>query len=278
MYYVEGFSQQEIAAISNVHCDTIQKLFWEQRWILRDKQKPKTIGDIDLERSEYQRKRRQTLKDARARIFGTKCYACHSEKNPIEKSLHLHLKDGTEHDRNLFRSLKRLESLYPDDWVPLCDRCHLGIHMLMKAFGVDWARIEIFLEGRKKTSNIPKETLDLPIVDTPTSKDFKKLGQDFEVTIDNCTGIDENDHGFFRVFPNPASNYLNIDFDAAQAGKCRLSILNILGHIMYTDHNISIQSDHSLRINLEDYPEGIYIIRILTDQNVICQKKIIKVN
>ena len=104
------------------------------------------------------------------------------------------------------------------------------------------------------------------------------LSEDFEVTIDNCTGIDENDHGFFRVFPNPASNYLNIDFDAAQAGKCRLSILNILGHIMYTDHNISIQSDHSLRINLEDYPEGIYIIRILTDQNVICQKKIIKVN
>lgn len=184
LYYIEGFSQQEIAALSSVHCDTIQKLFWEQEWIPRDKQKPKIIGEIDLERREYQKTRRQNLKDARVRIFGTKCYACHSENNPIEKSLHLHLKDGTKHDRNLFRTLKRLESLNPDDWAPLCDRCHLGIHMLMKVFGFDWARIEIFLERRKKASGIPKETLDLPDEDTPTSKEFEELGPDFEGTID----------------------------------------------------------------------------------------------
>ena len=185
LYYIEGFSQQEIAAISSVHCDTIQKLFWEKEWIPRDKQKPKAIGDIDLERREYQRKKRQSLKAARARIFGTKCYACHFEKNPTGKNLHLHKKDGTEHDRNLFRSLKRLESLNPDDWVPLCDRCHLGIHMLMKVFGFDWARIEIFLEGRKKTSGTPKETLDLSNENTPMSKEFKKLGQDFKGTVDD---------------------------------------------------------------------------------------------
>jgi transcriptional regulator with XRE-family HTH domain len=189
LYYIEGFSQQEIAALSSVHCDTIQKLFWEQGWIPRDKQKPKAIGDIDLERRKYQKKRRQNLKDARARIFGTKCYACHSEKNPIEKSLHLHLKDGTEHDRNLFRTLKRLESLNPDDWAPLCDRCHLGIHMLMKVFGFDWTRIEIFLERRKKASGTPKETLNLPDEDTPISKEFEKLGPDFEGTIDDLRKV-----------------------------------------------------------------------------------------
>ncbi len=104
------------------------------------------------------------------------------------------------------------------------------------------------------------------------------LSGEFEVTIDNCTGIDENDHGLARIFPNPASNHLNIEFDAAETGNFSLNILNILGHIMYSDHNIPLQSNQSLQINISDYPEGIYIIRILTDQNVICQKKIIKVN
>ena len=57
--------------------------------------------------------------------------------------------------------------------------------MLMKVFGFAWARIEIFLEGRKKTSGTPKETLDLPNEGTPTSKEFKKLGPDFKGTIDD---------------------------------------------------------------------------------------------
>ena len=108
--------------------------------------------------------------------------------------------------------------------------------------------------------------------------DCTSLSGEFEVTIDNCTGIDENDHGLARIFPNPASNHLNIEFDAAETGNCSLNILNILGHIMYSDHNIPLQNNQSLQINISDYPEGIYIIRILTDQNVICQKKIIKVN
>ncbi len=108
--------------------------------------------------------------------------------------------------------------------------------------------------------------------------DCTDLSEEFEVTIDNCTGIEDIENDFFSIFPNPANNYLNIEFGASETGKCRLDILNILGHVMYSDHNISLNSEKSLQINISDYPEGIYIIRIQTDNSTIYQKKIIKIN
>jgi DNA-directed RNA polymerase specialized sigma24 family protein len=182
LYYFEGFSHPEIADILSVHNDTIRKLFLEQGWTPRNVQRSKKRSDIDMERREYQRKRRLKLKAARLRIFGTKCYACHSDTNTM-KNHHLHRKDGMEHDRNQFRSLKRLESLNPDEWVPLCDRCHLGVTMLMKVFRLDWDKIEQILARRKKTSGKLKESLELPNEDAPISKEYRKLSQDFEGTI-----------------------------------------------------------------------------------------------
>jgi len=184
LYYIEGFSQQEIAESMDVHKDTIRKLFSEQGWIAHEVKESIAKDTRDLERSEYQIKRRSKLNEARVRIFGMKCYACHSKKKST-KNHHLHRKDGTGHDRNLFRSLKRLESLNPDEWAVLCDRCHLGIHTLMKVFGYDWKRIESFLESRKKTSDKAKETLKLPDDNAPVSKEFKALGRHYAGTFDD---------------------------------------------------------------------------------------------
>jgi len=108
--------------------------------------------------------------------------------------------------------------------------------------------------------------------------DCTSLSEEFEVTIDNCTGIEDKERDFARIFPNPASNYFNVEFGAAETGKCSLNIINILGHMMYADQNISLKSNQTLQINISDYPEGIYIVRIQTDHNTIWQEKIIKIN
>jgi len=108
--------------------------------------------------------------------------------------------------------------------------------------------------------------------------DCTSLSEEFEVTIDNCTGIEDREHDFVSVFPNPANNYLNVEFGAAETGKCSLNISNILGHMMYSDHNISLKNNQTLQINISDYPEGIYIIRLQIDNNTIWQGKIIKIN
>jgi predicted DNA-binding protein (UPF0251 family) len=176
LYFKEGFSHNEVAEILGVSPATIQKFFIDQGWPSRETRQRREV-DIDEQRREYQRKRRMKLKETRVEIFGNKCYACHSE-NTSKKSLHLHRKDGTEHDRNLFRSLKKLESLKPEEWTPLCDRCHLGAHMLMNVYGYDWDKIETFLESRSKQSIKPKGFLDLPDDNTPLSKQAEKVDPD----------------------------------------------------------------------------------------------------
>ena len=140
-------------------------------------QRTEVKTNIDEERREYQRNRRKTLKEIRVEIFGNKCYACQTE-NTSKKSLHLHRKGGTEHDRNLFRSLKKLKSLKPDEWAPLCDRCHLGVHMLMNVYVYDWTKVEAFLKARSIESIKPKGVLDLPNDSTQISKQAKKLDPD----------------------------------------------------------------------------------------------------
>jgi transposase len=174
LYFIEGFSQCEIADMLGVHKATIEKFFNDQEWLSRGIKQRKQI-DIDEKRRKYQKQRRKKLKETRVEIFGNTCYACQTE-NASKKNLHLHRKDGTEHDRNLFRSLKKLKSLRPIEWVPLCDRCHLGIHLLMTVYGYDWIKIEAFLKARSKESIKPKGVLDLPNDSTPLSKQAQKIG------------------------------------------------------------------------------------------------------
>ncbi len=182
LYYVEGFSVEEIAEILGVDVGTVLKLFHGRGWRFRGNQEAVPVENIALERRQTQRERRKEIKSERDRIFGTKCYACGVESKP-RKSHHLHRKDGMEHDRHLFRSLKRIRSLNPDEWVLLCPRCHLGVHMLMKVFEYEWKRIDAFLNHRI----IPrehKETLELPSDDVLPSVESRALPHGHRITRD----------------------------------------------------------------------------------------------
>ena len=137
--------------------------------------------------------------------------------------------------------------------------------------------------------NMPLETLSYNwiIPDNPTEAARIKIIQDNEgidyedesenFTITEALGIHSLDEmPDFRIYPNPVSSQLNIEFDETEVESCRLQILNILGHIVYADNNISIKAKQGLRINFDGYPEGIYIIRMRTDHHILYQEKIIK--
>jgi uncharacterized cysteine cluster protein YcgN (CxxCxxCC family) len=119
---------------------------------------------------------------------GQAAYACGSEKKP-NKNLHLHRKDGTEHSRHLFRSQKKLESLIPDEWAALCDRCHLGIHLLMKTFRFDWLRIEKFLSKTEESSRKSKEFSKHQNDNLLITKEFKQMIQNFEGTAEDLRNL-----------------------------------------------------------------------------------------
>ncbi len=68
-----------------------------------------------------------------------------------------------------------------------------------------------------------------------------------------------------RLYPNPANNILNIEFN----GIGNLSIYNIQGQKLY-------QNKLSHQLDISDFPKGIYFLKIKSDKNEILTGKFIK--
>jgi PKD repeat protein len=75
------------------------------------------------------------------------------------------------------------------------------------------------------------------------------------------------------VYPVPAFDVLNIDLKNLKS-TATINIVDIMGKTVLTTHLNSYNS--TVRINLEQLKAGIYVCRIITDNNVIKTTKIIK--
>ncbi|MFH2141642.1 MAG: T9SS type A sorting domain-containing protein [Bacteroidota bacterium] len=83
--------------------------------------------------------------------------------------------------------------------------------------------------------------------------------------VTNIQGIDpDND---FCIFPNPADKYLNIQTN----NYCKFEIIDIKGVIM-TEGQIS----DKCVVNISTFEKGIYLIRVIENQNVFIKKLIIE--
>jgi hypothetical protein len=67
--------------------------------------------------------------------------------------------------------------------------------------------------------------------------------------VDDITG--------FRVYPNPARNFLIIEYEGAKVSTC--SLLNMSGQ---TALRFSLDPGGSTRIDVSGLPPGIYLLRI----------------
>jgi hypothetical protein len=76
----------------------------------------------------------------------------------------------------------------------------------------------------------------------------------------------------FNIFPNPAKNELNIEFESSSINGGLLKIFNQEGKIM---DKFSIE-DKSIKIDLTDYNTGIYLIEIQTKEGETYKKIFIK--
>jgi hypothetical protein len=85
----------------------------------------------------------------------------------------------------------------------------------------------------------------------------------YMVQIDECTSIDELDEHEVKIYPNPASTSLMIEF--GQLGEnegFELQIRNMQGHLV--ESVIVTAGKDNTQLNVESYPSGIYYIQILT--------------
>lgn len=65
--------------------------------------------------------------------------------------------------------------------------------------------------------------------------------------------------GEIGIYPNPADNTINIDFSQSQLTGSRIWIMSVTGKVLMTD----IQTSDIMRIDISNWPQGIYIIKVM---------------
>ena len=89
------------------------------------------------------------------------------------------------------------------------------------------------------------------------------MGMKGTIRVDNSTGINEyntNDKIGLKIFPNPVSNILHIDYTLNDITTGNIKITDIAGKLIYSENLISIIGENSISINLSALKPGYYFI------------------
>ncbi len=101
---------------------------------------------------------------------------------------------------------------------------------------------------------------------------------DFEVTIDDCTGIDELTTGVIKVYPNPAHNSLNVALTLTKEQELTIYVMNQMGQLVYNMTTSKSAGDQIITLNTENLEAGVYSVKIVSDEGLSLQKKFLKVD
>lgn len=101
--------------------------------------------------------------------------------------------------------------------------------------------------------------------------------EDYQVTIDDCTGINELFSDQIKIYPNPAKNYLTIEFILNKESSYQLSLLNQIGKVVYQLKETGSFGKQITLVNTSNLPEGFYTIQFRMEDGYTIQDKFVKV-
>ncbi|MBL57103.1 MAG: hypothetical protein CMP61_07950 [Flavobacteriales bacterium] len=94
--------------------------------------------------------------------------------------------------------------------------------------------------------------------------------------ITSSVGTQELNISSVGTFPNPASNLLNIVFDQKNADESKIDIYNISGVKIYSNTIQGHRGINTLKLNVDNYASGLYMINISSQGGSILSKIMVK--
>ena len=81
--------------------------------------------------------------------------------------------------------------------------------------------------------------------------------------LDNFLHIAQNQiTADFSIFPNPATNFLNIIVSNTQRGLIRIDIFDLQGRTVYSDIVFCDEDENIFTIDIQNLPQGTYIVKV----------------
>jgi len=120
-------------------------------------------------------------------------------------------------------------------------------------------------------------TVDIDYIEEINTVRFATFGSgvlDFQIE-EMPVGIEENSLDVeLEVYPNPVNDNVKIRLGTPVFGEIELNILNLNGEVVYA-HRHSFSDGESLNINTAKFAQGVYIIKLTSDQQQIATRKLI---
>jgi endonuclease I len=78
-----------------------------------------------------------------------------------------------------------------------------------------------------------------------------------------------------NIFPNPATNSLNIDLNTVAKGLFAVSICDIRGNVIFNNAYNKLTDNFSEKIDLTSFPDGVYFLSVKSDELYFMKKLVI---
>ena len=92
------------------------------------------------------------------------------------------------------------------------------------------------------------------------------------ITVDLCTGVNTSiENNEMEVFPNPASDKLNILFNS-DAGTIGIQVLDMQGKVIYDVTEKNIHAGDNRQLDLSSYSNGIYFVKMVSEKGITMKK------
>jgi sugar lactone lactonase YvrE len=101
---------------------------------------------------------------------------------------------------------------------------------------------------------------------------LKEIDADGKISLSSIVTAKRNDVPTFLIYPNPVQNDLHISSSSTETNKTTLSIIDVMGRILYQKESIA----KSQTIPMEQFGQGIYFLKIDTENKNVITQKIIK--
>lgn len=95
-----------------------------------------------------------------------------------------------------------------------------------------------------------------------------RISELYDSTMANIITTESENNNIY-IYPNPVTNYLNIDFSAILLkNNITVEIINLNGQILYTKKS----SSQNLKIDMSNFKKGLYLIRVHMKEKVLTKK------
>jgi hypothetical protein len=87
--------------------------------------------------------------------------------------------------------------------------------------------------------------------------------------------ISEKSDQSINVYPNPASDYINIEFNSSKVNTSSVEIIDIIGKTVLTEQMEFVEGNNNFEVNVSGIPSGIYMVKVNTADNELFISRII---